>query len=451
MTTLPPGWALGRADQITANSPNALAIGPFGSNLKVSDYRDAGVPLVFVRNIKSRAFGMGDLKFVSEAKAASLHSHRVHRGDLLVTKMGDPPGDAAIYPFIEDGIVTADCIKLTPHPSIDVRYLMYAFSSPYVRRQILQITQGVAQPKMSLDRFRNRLEIPLAPPLEQRRIVAAIEEQLSRIDAGVAALRSAQTRVASLVKAVLLEAVPEKPPPHWNVVTVGEAGEVRLGRQRSPKFHRGPHMRPYLRVANVFEDRIVTSDVMTMHFSEEEFAQYRLEPDDILLNEGQSPHLLGRPAMYRGDPPDVAYTNSLLRFRAREGALPEWALLVFRRHLHAKRFMRESQITTNIAHLSAGRFKSVEFPIPPVDEQRRIITSVDELLSLIAALSTTLDQQRVRAANLRACILAAAFSGKLVPQDPADEPASALLERIAAEQSASNGRRSTPHAPVVQR
>ena len=145
--------------------------------------------------------------------------------------------------------------------------------------------------------------------------------------------------------------------------------------------------------------------------------------------------------MYRGDPPNVAFTNSLLRFRANTGVLPEWALLVFRRHLHAKRFMRESQITTNIAHLSAGRFKNIEFPIPSVEEQRRILTSVDEKLSLVAAMLVTLDQQRVRAATIRSAILAAAFSGRLVSQDPSDEPASVLLERIASERGAPNGHR----------
>jgi len=213
-----------------------------------------------------------------------------------------------------------------------------------------------------------------------------------------------------------------------------------LGRQRSPRYHKGPKMRRYLRVANVFEDRIDTEDIMSMQFEDAEFARYRLYPDDILLNEGQSPHLLGRPAMYRGDPTDVAFTNSLLRFRSGPGVLPEWALLVFRRHLHMKRFMRESQITTNIAHLSAGRFKTVEFPVPPIDEQERITDSVRVLLSEAAGISALIDQQRQRARTLRSSVLAAAFSGKLVTQDANDEPASVLLGRIAAERASSNGR-----------
>lgn len=162
-------------------------------------------------------------------------------------------------------------------------------------------------------------------------------------------------------------------PPGWHWTTVEKAGRLQLGRQRAPKHHDGPHMRPYLRVANVFEDRIDTRDVMRMNFEPEEFERYRLHPSDVLLNEGQTPKLLGRPALYRGEPTDCAFTNSLIRFQAGKGVLPEWALLVFRAHMHSGRFKRESRITTNIAHLSAARLKGVEFPVPPEDVQAAVV------------------------------------------------------------------------------
>ena len=81
-------------------------------------------------------------------------------------------------------------------------------------------------------------------------------------------------------------------------------------------------MKPYLRVANVFEDRIDTSSIKEMHFEEAEFEKYKLRDGDVLLNEGQSPELLGRPAIYRGEPPDVAFTNSLIRFVPGPGVTP---------------------------------------------------------------------------------------------------------------------------------
>ncbi|MEU1840233.1 restriction endonuclease subunit S [Micromonospora chersina] len=161
-------------------------------------------------------------------------------------------------------------------------------------------------------------------------------------------------------------------------------GRIDLGRQRHPDWHTGPEMRPYLRVANVFEDRIDTSNLKEMDFSGV-FERYKLEPGDVLLNEGQSPEFLGRPAIYRGTPENIAFTNTLLRFRASPDVLPEWALTVFRRHMHSRRFVREARITTNIAHLSASRLKSVEFPVPPIREQRRIVEVLEDHLSRLDA------------------------------------------------------------------
>ena len=179
---------------------------------------------------------------------------------------------------------------------------------------------------------------------------------------------------------------------------------MQLGRQRAPRYHHGPNMKPYLRVANVFEDRIDATDVMEMDFNPEEFERYRLRPGDVLLNEGQSPQFLGRPAIYHGDPPDVAFTNSLLRFRAGPAVTPEWALIVFRHHMHSGRFARESRITTNIAHLSATRLKSVEFPVPPLHEQKRIVDALEQHGAAATRTSAALNGLRRQARALQASV-----------------------------------------------
>ena len=224
---------------------------------------------------------------------------------------------------------------------------------------------------------------------------------------------------------------------------MADAGDVDLGRQRHPDWHSGTHMRRYLRVANVFEDRLDLTDVMQMNFPPEVFERFKLVPGDILLNEGQSPHLLGRPAMYRGELDEGAFTNSLIRFRASPEVLPEWALLVFRHYMHSGRFSKEVRITTNIAHLSAGRFKSIEFPIPPIDEQRRILDVADRDLSHQVELERSLEATDGRATVLRGSLLAAAFNGELVDQDPDDEPACALLSRIRGEREVTASAKST--------
>ena len=233
-------------------------------------------------------------------------------------------------------------------------------------------------------------------------------------------------------------------PKGWTWTRIRDVGEIRLGRQRSPKNHQGPHMRPYLRVANVFEDRIDLSDVMEMNFTPKEYETYALQHGDVLLNEGQSPHLVGRPAMYRGELPGGCFTNSLVRFRAHPGVEPRYALIIFRAQLHLQRYMKIAKITTNIAHLGAGRFAEVEFPLAPLNEQRRIVAAIERHFSRLDVAVATLERVKAKLALARASVLKAAVEGRLVPTEAAlaqaegrdYEPASVLLERILAERRA---------------
>ena len=149
-----------------------MTIGPFGSNLKVKDYQKRGVPLIFVREIRSENFRREDTRFISPEKANELASHKVREGDVVITKMGDPPGDTSIYPKGHpDAIATSDCLKLSPNLAVtSAEFLKYIIRSPVVKDQVLGISRGVAQQKMSLARFKT-LAIPLPPIEEQRRIV----------------------------------------------------------------------------------------------------------------------------------------------------------------------------------------------------------------------------------------------------------------------------------------
>ncbi len=177
LRNLPSGWGVGTLEEVAAAVPNALVIGPFGSNLVVSDYRDCGVPLVFVRHIRANNFEGLSPKFVSTTKAVQLSPHLVRSGDVLITKMGEPPGDVAIYPSGRpDAVITADCIKLTPHPDVPARWIQIVLSSEVGRSQIRQITKGVAQQKVNLANFR-KLLVPVPSRSEMTAIVRTVDEK----------------------------------------------------------------------------------------------------------------------------------------------------------------------------------------------------------------------------------------------------------------------------------
>lgn len=170
-------------------------------------------------------------------------------------------------------------------------------------------------------------------------------------------------------------------PGPWRTASVGEAGEVQLGQKRDPSVHTGANMRPYLRVANVFDDEFDFSDVLSMHFNERDLPTYQLQDGDILLNEGQSVDLLGRSALWRNNVPDMCFQMTLLRFRAGSSVLPEFAHAFFQHMLYTKQFAAEALQTTSIAHLSASKFSRMRFPVPPMSDQLAIVHDYESLRS----------------------------------------------------------------------
>ncbi len=197
--------------------------------------------------------------------------------------------------------------------------------------------------------------------------------------------RTTYVRLSGYDQHGLVDAIP----PGWALARVDEVGEVTLGKKREPSSHIGPHMRPYLRVANVYENRIDVTDVLEMNFPPGEYETYRLQYGDILLNEGQSPELVGRPAMYRDELSGSCFQMTLLRFRAHAGISSTFALLVFRAYLRQGRFREAARWTTNIAHLSTRRFAAMMFPLPPLEEQERIVEEASRRLTAAEELSST--------------------------------------------------------------
>jgi type I restriction enzyme S subunit len=219
-------------------------------------------------------------------------------------------------------------------------------------------------------------------------------------------------------------------PTGWYWARIDEVGTAILGRQRSPQHARGSHMRPYLRVANVFEDQIDFSDLKEMNFTPEEAAIYALQPGDILLNEGQSPELVGRPALYSGEMQDLYFQNHLIRFRTKKEVLPAYALIVFRHYMHAGVYRQIARWSTNIANMGLERFRSLPFPVPPLKEQERIVAEARRKLNATAAQLEAVRASLTRLPEFERELLAAAVAGELTPQDPNDEPAGSLIQRL---------------------
>ncbi len=179
----PLGWIPKEWDfDVISNLTTSSAIGPFGSDLVASDYRKAGVPVVFVRDVKPDCLSWKSNIYVSAGKAQALAAHKVVPGDVVATKMGLPPCVAAVYPdSMPNGVVTADIVRLRPDLNRILPGWMSAFiNAPAVSKQVEQITAGVTRLKVTLRDVRN-LHLAVPEPREQRLLlehVDAIEARL---------------------------------------------------------------------------------------------------------------------------------------------------------------------------------------------------------------------------------------------------------------------------------
>ncbi|MBC7859288.1 MAG: restriction endonuclease subunit S [Burkholderiaceae bacterium] len=181
-------------------------------------------------------------------------------------------------------------------------------------------------------------------------------------------------------------------PEDWDVIPIGQAGEVLGGRQRSP--HAIGEPTKYLRVANVFDGFIAIDDVLEMPFTKPERQRFSLKSGDILLNEGQSLELVGRSATYRGEPHNCCFQNTLVRFRAFPGTDTSFAQTVFQSYLRRGIFAAIALQTTSIAHLGAGRFAALKIPRPPLPEQRAIAEALNDANALIESLEQLITKKR---------------------------------------------------------
>jgi len=204
---IPFNWVLLTPDFIATPEKYALGIGPFGSNLMVADYEDKGVPLVFVRHIKSNDFKGMNPKYVSTEKAQELFPHSIDPLDLLITKMGDPPGDCVIYPKdLPRAIITSDCLKFRVWDKFfDRDFIKHATNSFYIKEQLGLITKGVAQQKISLERFKT-LHYPIPPLTEQQEIVSRVESLFAKADQIEASYQKLKVKIEQMPQALLAKA-----------------------------------------------------------------------------------------------------------------------------------------------------------------------------------------------------------------------------------------------------
>ena len=229
----------------------------------------------------------------------------------------------------------------------------------------------------------------------------------------------------------LADEIPFDIPDSWEWVTLQTIATSSLGKTLDKAKNKGD-LKPYLCSINVYWDGIDLTTVKETRLEENELPKYLLRPGDLLICEGGD---VGRSAVWESTQ-EMYYQNALHRVRFYGEINPHYFQLLLECYKGNQILDAYSKGMT-IKHLVQTALNTIVFPLPPLSEQTRIVDAVNRLLPYLHSYDRA--EQKLSALNtgfpeaLKKSILQEAVQGKLVSQDPSDEPAEALLGRIRAE------------------
>jgi type I restriction enzyme S subunit len=289
--------------------------------------------------------------------------------------------------------------------------------------------------------------LPVPPVSEQHRIVAKIDQLSARVTRAREELEAVRILGIRAKRFVLKSAFAgsltgdlrgSSSLVGWRTLQLHDIAEIQtgitLGKQRSkdePLVER-----PYLRVANVQRGRIDLQDVKRIRITEKEYNRLRLCHGDILMNEGGDRDKLGRGWVWHGQIEDCVHQNHVFRVRLRDKFYPPELISLYANEFGQQHFLDQGKQTTNLASISKAKLATLPLILPPNNEAGELLRRIEHSFAAIDRLAAEARSARDALDKLDQAILAKAFRGELVPQDPNDEPASVLLERIRAERAA---------------
>jgi type I restriction enzyme S subunit len=428
MNDLPPGWALAKIGQLVGQD----GIFADGDWVESKDQDpDGDVRLTQLADIGEGVFRDRSNRFLSSRKASELGCTYLASGDVLVARMSDPLGRACIFPGdLRPSVTAVDiCIIRPGSHGADARWLMWWINTPQFRREVLSRQAGTTRKRVSRKNLAS-IEFPIPPLGEQQRIATAIDKCISQLDAAEAWLTHARRLRVTLRAAIVALAFGGRWPrrPFRDVASV-EANLVDPAEYPDLPHIAPNHIEPH--TGRLLPYRTIREDGVKS-------AKHHFRPGQIIYSKI-------RPYLAKAALVDFEGLSSADTYPVATDLEPRFLL----RWMLSGEFTRLAagqQGRSVLPKINREQLGRLPVPVPPLDVQRRIVDEIELKLSIIDSVAPEIDVAIRRSAALRRSILERAFSGKLVPQDPSDEPASVLLERIAARRAtaekANGGRRS---------
>lgn len=385
----------------------------------------------------------------------NLEKYRVRPDDILVARAGSVGVSIRVKDVPCEAVFASYLIRFNALNGIEPKFVEAFLKSESYWIAISEFTAGIAIPNVNATKLAS-LVVPVAPSPEQHRIVAKLEKLLGQVEICQKRLAKIPILLKRFRHAVLAAACSGRLTADWREDSSATSTLSIIDREARRDFPNGwssrrigevlenlkygtatkcvyeQHGVPVLRIPNVVNGKIDHGDIKYAELSVRELNQLRLEQGDILvIRSNGSVALVGRSAVVGKDEQGFAYAGYLIRLRPNRSKIEPYFLnLVLASFDVRLQIELKARSTSGVNNINSEEVRALRFKLPPLPEQKEILNRVETLFALADKIEARLAKTQSQVAALTPSLLARAFRGELVPQDPNDEPASVLMERI---------------------
>lgn len=365
----------------------------------------------------------------------------IKTGDTIVSTTRPNLNAVALVDQTLDGQIASTGFDVLRAPGLDPRWLGYLVRTSAFVDAMSSLVQGALYPAIRGKDVRS-FTAPIAPEKEQKRIADKLDTVLTRVDA----VNTRLARVAPLLKrfrqSVLAAATSGRLTEDWrggamdwtSVPAAEICEKVQSG--GTPKAGFAEAGVPFLKVYNIVDQRVAFDykpQFVSQAIHESELRKSQVFPNDVLMNIVGPP--LGKVAVVPADHSAWNINQAITLFRPSTKITSQWIYILLCEGAPIRDVLARTKGSVGQVNISLSQCRAFEFQVPSVEEQTEIVRRVETLFALADRLEARLAQAQTAATRLTPALLAKAFRGELVPQDPNDEPAAELLRRLQAERA----------------
>ena len=390
---IPQEWNIARLRDIKAEKKYAIVDGPFGSAISTNDYKESGIPLIRITNLKNGEVTENDMVYISEELAEKVGRSSIGLSDIVFAKTGATIGKCGVNKTIKYGILASSCVKISISHDFDHRFFYYVFLTDQFNEALKNTCTGTTRDTINLSPF-SKLNVVIPPYKIQHRIADYLDRKCSQIDAIIARQQEVIEKLKAYKLSVITEAVtkglnPDVPmkdsgvewtgqiPEHWDIHKFCWDYSAMLGKMLDAKRITGKRLRPYIKNVDVQWDNINFENLDEMDFLDEEKERYTICPGDLMVCEGGE---IGKCAIVPDNIPEgIYYQKALHRVRKRYPDSGNVYFLSKVIYCMAKNnCLNTSPEKATIAHLPGDALSQLKIPTPPISEQDQIAQYLNE-------------------------------------------------------------------------